>query len=133
MELKTRCAEKSGEQRSIEWQKSKPVEPVEELSPRYTETDTLAFRQRSRSDSRDAQSRARPPPDRSSGRPRSFDIARSSTALDDQESFTSASNDLLPLTAYSGCPITAPMADLYPSLTQCAIVATAFKILLFPA
>ncbi|KAL4883445.1 glycosyl transferase [Aspergillus karnatakaensis] len=25
------------------------------------------------------------------------------------------------------------MADLYPSLTQCAIVATAFKILLFPA
>ncbi|QMW43839.1 hypothetical protein G4B11_007209 [Aspergillus flavus] len=27
----------------------------------------------------------------------------------------------------------APMADLYPSLAQCAIVATAFKILLFPA
>ncbi|KAL5690128.1 hypothetical protein EMGR_008090 [Emarellia grisea] len=25
------------------------------------------------------------------------------------------------------------MADIYPSLAQCAIVATAFKILLFPA
>jgi hypothetical protein len=25
------------------------------------------------------------------------------------------------------------MADLYPSITQCAVVATAFKVLLFPA
>lgn len=27
----------------------------------------------------------------------------------------------------------ARMSDLYPSLTQCAVVATAFKILLWPA
>jgi hypothetical protein len=25
------------------------------------------------------------------------------------------------------------MADLYPSIAQCAVVATAFKVLLFPA
>jgi alpha-1,3-glucosyltransferase len=26
-----------------------------------------------------------------------------------------------------------PMADLYPSIAQCAVVATALKVLLFPA
>ena len=29
--------------------------------------------------------------------------------------------------------VTTPMAELYPSIAQCAIVATALKVLLFPA
>lgn len=38
----------------------------------------------------------------------------------------------LPLFAFPKCA-RASMAELYPSLSQCAIVAAALKVLLFPA
>ncbi|BCS19818.1 dolichyl-P-Glc:Glc1Man(9)GlcNAc(2)-PP-dolichol alpha-1,3-glucosyltransferase ALG8 [Aspergillus puulaauensis] len=133
MELKARCAEKSGEQRSIELQKPS-LSNLSKSFPhdirRRTHWPFVSGPDRTP----ETRGHVHAPPDRSSGRPRSFDIiAGSSAALDGQESFTGTSNDLFSLIAYSGCAITAPMADLYPSLTHCAIVATAFKILLFPA